>query len=201
MTRLLLITPLAFTLALSTGAAAAPEGSAAPDFTLPATDGSRVTLSDHRGKIVILEWFNPDCPFVQHAHGAGGPLRTLPGELAGDDVVWLAINSGAPGKQGAGLERNIRAREEYGIDYPVLLDEDGSVGRRYGAKTTPQMVVIDPDGQVVYNGALDTAPLGRGADGAGYVNYVAAALGDLEAGRAVVTTGTKSYGCSVKYGE
>jgi len=201
MSRFLLMIPLSFTLALATGAAAGESSAkAAPDFTLPATDGSQVTLSEHRGKVVVLEWFNPDCPFVVYAHG-DGPLKEQPAAAMADGVVWLAINSGAPGKQGHGLDRNTRAREEYGMGYPVLLDEDGAVGKAYGARSTPEIVVIDPEGAIVYQGALDTAPLGKGAGKDGYVNYADAALAAQAAGQAVDPARTKSYGCSVKYGK
>jgi len=154
-------------------------------------------LSDYAGKTVVLEWFNPDCPFVVYAHGKKGPLRAQPARVISDSTVWLAINSGAPGKQGHGLDRNARARTDYGMTYPVLLDEDGAVGRAYGARTTPQMFVIDPQGQLVYDGGLDDSPMGRGPG----TNYVDAALADLAAARPVATAGAKPYGCSVKYGK
>ena len=153
-------------------------------------------MSSYRGKTVVLEWFNPDCPFVKYAHG-DGPLKDLAARQAKSGVVWLAINSGAPGKQGHGKDRNAAARAEYGLDHPILLDEDGAVGRRYEAKTTPQMVVIDPEGLVRYAGAIDNKPFGKG-DGE-LVDYVSAALGDLAARRPVAIPETKPYGCSVKY--
>ncbi len=178
--------------------ATATVGAPAPDFTLPDLDGAEVTLSALRGKTVVLEWFNPDCPFVKYAHGPKGPLRGLADAHAAQGVVWIAVNSGAPGKQGAGLERNRAAIAEYGMKHAVLRDESGAVGRLYGAKTTPQMFVINGEGLVVYAGALDNAPLGN-PTGA-YENHVDAALADLAAGRPIGTPSTKSYGCSVKYG-
>jgi hypothetical protein len=113
-------------------------------------------------------------------------------------VVWLAINSGSPGKQGAGLERNVKAKTEYAISYPVLLDEAGTVGRAYGAKTTPHMFVIAKDGSVAYAGAIDNDPA---AGKLGDLNYVTAALDAISAGKPVENPRTKSYGCSVKYGD
>jgi len=172
-------------------------GSPAPDFTLTDTDGAAVSLSSFAGKTVVLEWFNPDCPFVKYAHGANGPLKGQPARVTSDDVVGIAINSGAPGKQGYGLERNQRARTEYGMDYPVLLDESGAVGRTYGAKTTPHLYVIDPTGTLVYAGGLDDAPMGTGNAS----NHVDACLADLAAGRDVANAASKPYGCSVKYGK
>ncbi len=171
-------------------------GAPAPDFTLPDTKGNQVKLSSFLGKTVILEWFNPDCPFVVYAHGKDGPLTTQTPRVLSDGVVWLAINSGAPGKQGAGLERNVAAREQYGMTYPVLMDPKGTVGRLYGAITTPHMFIIDAKGTLVYAGGLDRAPLGRGDA----TNYVDAALADLKAGEAPGRSRTKPYGCSVKYG-
>jgi peroxiredoxin len=135
-------------------------GEPAPSFSLPDLDGEQVSLSDFSGKIVVLEWFNPDCPFVKHAY-TDGPLARLSGEQRKAGVVWVAINSGAPGKQGAGVERNKQARDEWSIEHPILIDESGEVGHRYGAKTTPHMFVIDSAGTLVYAGGLDNAPLGR----------------------------------------
>lgn len=174
-------------------------GDTAPDFTLPDTSGALARLSDHKGRIVVLEWFNPDCPFVKYAYDEGlipGLRSTWDGR---DDVVWLAINSGAPGKQGHGAERNTQARAAWQIDGPVLLDESGAVGQRYGAKTTPHMYVIDAQGTLVYKGGLDNAPLGR-VDGDSRVDYVSAALGELTSSQAVTAPTSKPYGCSVKYG-
>ncbi len=178
--------------------ATAAVGQAAPAFTLTDTDGKTVKLADYAGKTVVLEWFNPDCPFVKYAHG-DGPLKDQAARWAKKGVVWLAINSGAPGKQGAGKDRNVEARKEYGMAYPVLLDENGATGKAYGAKTTPHMYVIDGKGNLVYIGALDNAPLGR-VDGDTLVNYVDQALDAVLAGKKVATPQTKSYGCSVKYG-
>jgi thiol-disulfide isomerase/thioredoxin len=177
--------------------AAAQLGQLAPDFTLTDLDGKEHALSALRGKTVVLEWFNPGCPYVKHAHGEGGVLSTYPAEATGQGVVWLAINSGAPGKQGHGVEANKQAVGGWKMGYPVLLDESGDVGRLYGAMTTPHIYVVDPAGKLVYRGAIDNRPLGEGQGTA--VNYVAKALADLGAGRGVATADTKPYGCSVKY--
>ncbi len=180
-------------------AAPATVGQPAPAFSLPATDGATVSLAQYAGKTVVLEWFNPDCPFVVYTHGSSGPLATQPKRVMDSGVVWLAVNSGAPGKQGADKARNVSARTEYGMTYPVLLDATGTVGKAYGATNTPQLYVVDPKGTLVYAGALDNAPLGTVESGAP-VNYVDAALTDLAAGRPVATPTKKAYGCSVKYG-
>lgn len=173
-------------------------GAPAPDFTLKDVEGREHTLSAHRGKIVVLEWYNPDCPFVKQAHEADGALRTLGNAQQDAGVVWLAINSGAPGKQGNGKERNRASADEYGIRYPVLIDESGDVGRAYGAATTPHMYVINEDGLLVYQGAIDNAPLGD-SGGRTRQNFVARALEELAAGDDISTPSTKPWGCSVKY--
>ena len=171
-------------------------GQPAPDFALKDLSGVEHRLSDHRGKVVVLEWFNPGCPYVKFAH-TEGPLVDQAARVAADGVVWLAVNSGAPGKQGHGLEVNAEARSEWAMGHPVLLDEDGAVGRAYGAVTTPHMYVIDKQGALVYRGALDDQPLGKG-DGKAQ-NFVDKALADLTAGNPVGLAETKAYGCSVKY--
>lgn len=174
-------------------------GKPAPAFELKDINGKTVKLADYRGKTVVLEWFNPGCPFVKYAHGEG-PLKDSAKRPGADraDVVWLAINSSAAGKQGHGVELNKQATTEWKMSYPLLIDEKGDVGRMYGAKTTPHMYIIDAKGNLAYRGALDNAPLGRPADKQ-TVNYVHAALTDLAAGKPVRTAETQAYGCSVKY--
>ncbi len=187
----------------TTAPAAAPAtakvGAPAPDFTLKDLDGKPVTLSALRGKTVVLEWYNPDCPFVVKQHQEG-PLKDMAARLAAEGVVWLAVNSGAPGKQGHGVERNRASVKEYGLGHPVLLDEDGAVGKLYVARNTPHMFIIDPSGVLVYAGAIDNAPLGKVPEG-GLVNHVADALADLAAKRPVRVPETRAYGCSVKYAD
>jgi peroxiredoxin len=182
-------------------------GRPAPDFTLTDTEGKPHTLSALKGKTVVLEWFNPDCPFVKHAHGQG-PLKTMASKHTSDSLVWLSINSSAPGKQGHGLERNQRAKTEYAMPNPILLDETGKVGKSYGAEKTPHLFVIDQAGMLVYRGGLDNAPIGTvdatrarlptSKEGE-LVSYVDAALEDLAANRALRLPDTPAYGCTVKY--
>jgi peroxiredoxin len=182
------------------GAAPAALGKPAPDFTLPDLDGKPVRLADFRGKIVVLEWFNPECPYVKASHTKGSLARS-PEMHVSEGAVWLAVNSGAPGKQGAGVEKSRAGREQFGIKYPVLIDETGEVGKLYGAERTPHMYVIDAKGVLVYRGAIDNSPDGIGespTDGK-LVNYVEQAVHALLGGRPVAVADTKAYGCSVKY--
>jgi len=175
-------------------------GERVPDFTLTNLEGKSVSLHDYKGKIVILEWFNPDCPFVKAAH-TKGILKNLGNKISKKkSVVWLAINSGAPGKQGAGLEHNQRMKKKYNINYPILLDEAGKVGRLYGAKKTPHMFVIDGKGILRYQGAIDNDPFAeKNARGEKVISYVELALRDVEEGTEVASPVTKPYGCTVKY--
>jgi peroxiredoxin len=179
-------------------AAALEIGQAAPDFVLNDVTGTEHSLSDYlkAGKTVVLEWFNPDCPFIKKHHQRFDTMVSLYASVKDKGVVWLAVNSGAPGKQGNGLERNVQAQKDYAIPYPVLLDESGKVGLAYGAKTTPHMFVIAPDGKLAYQGAIDDEPA---LDKLGKTNYVGLALADLAAGKPVATAQTQPYGCSVKY--
>lgn len=195
MRTLLLLTALAASPAL-----AAEVGAPAPDFALPDLDGKTVKLSDHRGKVVVLEWFNPGCPFVVASH-TRGTLKGAAARERGRGVVWLAVNSGAPGKQGHGAEVNRAAAKDWGMDHPLLLDESGDVGQAYGATNTPHMYVVDAKGTLVYAGAIDNSPDGERASpqGGTLVEYVTAALEDVRAGRPVRTPRTKAYGCGVKY--
>lgn len=191
--------PAAAAAAPTESAAGAAIGAPAPDFSLADVDGVTHTLAEHRGKVVVLEWFNPECPFVNHAHTAG-ELKSMAGKMIPEGIVWLAINSSAPGKQGHGVEANRAGAAKFGLGHPILLDESGEVGRRYGAVKTPHMFVIDGAGALVYRGAIDNAPMGEIRDGAPTVrNHVADALSDLAAGRPVASAETAAYGCSVKY--
>ncbi|AUX39199.1 hypothetical protein SOCE26_005810 [Sorangium cellulosum] len=173
-------------------------GQPAPDFSLPDLDGKVVKLSDYRGKTVVLEWFNPGCPFVQLSHRKGG-LKDVPTQQTANGVVWLAINSGAPGKQGTTKEENTKAKAEFGMSYPLLIDEKGDVGRAHGAQRTPHMVVIDPKGTLVYAGAIDSTKGGEPEQDEKVTNYVDAALAELAAGKPVSTAETEAFGCTVKY--
>ncbi|MCB9714003.1 MAG: thioredoxin family protein [Myxococcales bacterium] len=179
-------------------AATAELGKPAPDFTLSDVDGKSHSLSQHAGKLVVLEWFNPECPFVKYAHGEGPLVKMAADEMA-KGVVWLSINSGAPGKQGHGVEANKAGISGYGMTNPVLLDEDGSVGHMYGAEKTPHVFIVDAEGTLVYRGALDNAPIGEVDGGGERLDYVTTALDELRAGKPVSTPETKPYGCTVKY--
>ena len=181
---------------LADPAATAAIGQPAPDFTLPAADGTEVKLSSFRGKRVVLEWFNPECPFVQKAH-ADGPLKDLATRTTATGVVWLAINSGAAGKQGHGAEVNKKAASQWNLTHPILLDETGAVGHAYGASNTPHMYVIDDKGVLVYRGGLDNAPMNE-PEGP-RLAYLEDTLAALAAGKPVATPETKAWGCSVKY--
>jgi peroxiredoxin len=173
-------------------------GQAAPDFTLTDLDGKSHTLSSYKGKTVVLEWFNPKCPFVNFAH-TKGPLEDQAAKETKRGVVWLAINSGAPGKQGAGIDTNKDGVKEYGMKHPVLLDESGEVGRKYGAEKTPHIYLVDDTGTLRYRGAIDNAPFGEVEGDAKYTNYLSAALDELRSKKAISTPETPAYGCTVKY--
>lgn len=176
-------------------------GQPAPDFELTGLDGAKAKLSDFKGKVVVIEWFNPDCPYVKQAHRKGslkGFAKNVKDKYG--DVVWLAVNSGAEGKQGHGDDTNRAGKEKFGIDYPILYDATGDVGRAYGATNTPHMYVIDKTGKLVYAGALDNTRSGDPEDAEPeLINYVANALEDVAAGREVKTPKTEAWGCSVKY--
>jgi peroxiredoxin len=172
--------------------AAATVGQAAPEFSVRDQDGREVDLGKLRGKIVVLEWTNPDCPFVQR-HYRAKTMSTLADRFKDRDVVWLAVNSTS--YMDAAKDRAWRT--EQGFSYPVLDDRAGAVGGAYGAKTTPHMFVIDKTGTVVYQGAIDDDAAGANEGSAR--NYVAEALDDVTTGKPVRVAETKPYGCSVKY--
>lgn len=184
----------------ATTLAKAEVGKPAPDFTLKDLDGKDVKLSSFKGKTVVLEWFNPGCPFVNKAHTKGS-LKEAAKKHTKNGVVWLAVNSGAPGKQGAGVETNREGAKKFSMEHPILLDESGDVGHAYGATNTPHMMVIDDKGTLVYRGAIDNSPDGEGesAPDGKLVSYVDEALAAVAAGKAPSTTETKAYGCSVKF--
>ena len=188
-------------LALPAFAAPAAVGKPAPDFTLKSLDGKQVKLSSFKGKVVVLEWFNPGCPYVKKSHTVGSLIDTAK-KHGKNGVVWLAVNSGAPGKQGADPKDNASAAKTWKMEHPILLDPTGATGKAYGATNTPHMFVIDAKGTLVYAGAIDNSRDGEGKspEGGKLVNYVDAALDDVAAKRAVKTATTKAYGCSVKYG-
>ncbi len=177
-----------------------PVGSTAPDFSLADAKGKTRSLSEYKGKYVVLEWFNPECPFVKKHYGSGN-MQRLQQEYTGKGVVWLTIDSNAPGTDG-----NLTAEEAEKImtswkthQSALLLDPEGKAGRAYGAKNTPNMVVIDPQGKIAYEGAIDSKATPNPADIPNSTNYVKAALDESLAGKPVTTSQTRPYGCSVKY--
>ncbi|MFO0678571.1 MAG: redoxin family protein [Polyangiaceae bacterium] len=180
------------------GIATAAIGRPAPAFTLKDLDGHDVSLASFRGKTVVLEWFNPGCPFVNLAHTKGS-LKEMAKRTTSSGVVWLAINSGGAGKQGAGVEANRDGKKKFGLDHPVLLDETGAVGHAYGATNTPHMFVVDAEGTLVYRGAIDDTAGGEPEANEKVVNYVDDALASLRANKPVAKAETKAFGCSVKY--
>lgn len=170
-------------------------GEKAPEFSLKDTEGKEHALSSLSGKIVVLEWFNPDCPFVQKQHEKTTTMADLVKKY-GDKVTFLAVNSNAPGSMGSGKDRNAKAKADWKLDYPILLDESGEVGKAYQSKNTPTMYVIDAKGNLAYWGAIDDD---SSPDKAGKTNYVGKALDELLAGKPVSQSKTKPYGCNVKY--
>jgi len=175
-------------------------GASAPDFTLTDIDGRTHRLSDYRGKTVILEWVNPECPFVVKHYESGNLPRTQAAATA-QGVVWLLINSAYPGAQGdfsADEAREWQARTGAAAS-AYLRDSDGTVGRLYDAKTTPHLFIITPDGALAYDGAIDSIRSTRQSDIAKAENYVTSALDALMRGEPVKTTVTRPYGCTIKY--
>lgn len=188
-------------LALTGAAAAAPTvGQPAPAFTGTDTTGAQHRLADYRGKTVVLEWTNHECPYTIK-HYRSGNMQALQRDATADGVVWLSVVSSAPGKQGyvTAAEADDLTQTRKAAPNAVLLDPDGIMGRAYGATTTPDMYVIDAAGTLVYMGAIDDDASSRG-DPAKANNYVRAALADVAANRPVATPVTRPYGCSVKYG-
>ncbi len=197
LTRLALVTvPLLTT----TAQAAAAVGQATPDFTLRDTDGKPVRLSDFRGRHVVLEWTNPGCPFVQK-HYRSGNLPALQKEAVAKNVVWLTINSTAS-EHGDYLSPPQLARwmgEQRAAASAALMDEDGRVGHAFGARTTPHMYLIDPQGRLIYAGGIDSIPSARVDDIARATNHVRQALDEALNGRPLSRPTTPPYGCSIKY--
>lgn len=182
------------------GAADLTIGEPAPAFKLTDLSGQVRQLSDFSGKVVVLEWTNLDCPFVKKYYGSGR-MQKLQETYKARGVIWLTICSSASGKQGhfSVAEWKEKLAERRAQPTALLLDADGKVGRAYGAKTTPHMFVIGKDGRLLYRGAIDDKPTWDPKSLEGAVNYVVNALDAILAGRAVTTTVTTPYGCSVKY--
>jgi peroxiredoxin len=177
-----------------------PVGSAAPDFSAPDANGKTQSLSEFKGKYVVLEWFNPECPFVKKHYGSDN-MQKLQAEYTGKGVVWLTIDSNAPGTEG-----NITADQAKKImdswktkQTALLLDPESKIAKLYGAKNTPNMVIIGPDGKIVYEGAIDSKATPNPADIPTSTNYVKAALDQAMSGKPISNAQTRPYGCSVKY--
>ena len=183
------------------GSGAAPRvGEAAPDFEGVDTRGEVHRLADYRGKIVVLEWTNHDCPFVRKHYGAGN-MQDQQREAAAQGVVWLSVISSAPGKQGhvSPEEADELTRNRDAQPDAVILDTEGKIGRSYAAKTTPHMFIIDADGTLVYMGGIDSISSANPDDIPRATQYVRVALQEMAAGKPVSSAVTKPYGCSVKY--
>lgn len=175
-------------------------GEAAPDFKLKSASGKDVTLSEYKGKIVVLEWLNHGCPFVRK-HYDSNNMQSLQKKYTGQNVIWLSVISSAEGKQGyvdaAGAINDKAKNKSSATD--ILLDPKGDVGKLYGAKTTPHMFVVDKAGLLAYQGAIDSTPDTNVDSVSAAKNYVATALNEIMAGKKVTQPATQSYGCGVKY--
>jgi peroxiredoxin len=189
----------------STAEASSPNaviGQPAPAFTGVTSNGETVSLADFRGKTVVLEWTNHDCPFVvKHYTAPPSNMQTLQKQAADSDIVWLTVISSRSGQQGhvTPAKANELTASRGAAPMHVILDEPGSIGRLYDAKTTPHMFIITPEGTLVYDGAIDSVRSSRVADIAGADNYVSIALAELAEGKPVSKPVTQPYGCSVKY--
>jgi len=166
----------------------------APDFTLKNYDGKEVKLADYKGKIVVLEWFNYECPFVKYHYEKASTMKDLAARYKDKNVVWLAVNSTSHQE----TAKNKEYAEKNKILYPILDDRSGKIGRAYHATNTPHIFIIDPEGNIVYNGAIDNAPMGKVPDNEKLVNYVDMALEELIP-KPLSIAKTKPYGCTVKY--
>jgi hypothetical protein len=183
--------------------AAATLDQPAPAFTVQGADGKPVSLSAYRGKTVVLEWTNHECPFVRKHYDGSGNIPKLQKEATASGVVWLQVISSHPGSQGhvSGAEALKLNQQRGSAPSAVLLDADGKVGKAYGAQTTPHLYVVNADGKLVYKGGIDSIPSSRIDDIAKADNYVKLALADVAAGRKVAQASTRPYGCSIKYAD
>ena len=181
-------------------AAAVVSGAAAPGFTITDTAGKPVRLADYKGRYVVLEWTNPECPFVRK-HYSSGNMQSLQKEWGGRDVVWLAINSTVAGHSEFKTPREMSdwMQAQGAAPAATLLDSTSATGRAYAAKTTPHMFVVDPAGKIVYAGAIDDKRSANPADAKTAHKYVRAALAEATSGKPVSVASTTPYGCSIKY--
>jgi peroxiredoxin len=189
-------------LLLVLSASAVRVGEPAPTFTATDSNGNTQRLSDYKGKFVVLEWHNQGCPYTKK-HYESGNMQRLQKEWTGKGVVWFTVISSAQGKQGyvTAAQENDYVKRVSASPTAVLMDPQGTLGRLYGAKTTPHMYIIDPHGDLIYNGAIDDHPTADQSDISGSKNYVSAALEEALSGKPVTTASTTPYGCSVKYSE
>jgi len=201
--KLLRILPIAFffLVAATSAFAGVTVGQPAPNFSLVDGNGATHSLSDYKGKIVVLEWNNPECPFVKK-HYSSGNIPKQQADATAQGVVWLTINSGAPGKQGHldGAGAKAFDAQYHATPTAYLLDADGKVGHLYGAKTTPHIFIVDERGVLRYNGGIDSIASVDKDDLAKATQYVPQVIGEIKSGKAVSVTTSEPYGCSVKYG-
>lgn len=192
---------LAFALPASSATAAPKIGTLAPDFVGTDVDGKQIKLSDYRGKTVVLEWYNKDCPFVRK-HYDSGNMQNLQKAATAEGAVWLTIVSSAKGEQGWQPPGDAKAQlaVEKSASTTKILDPSGKIGHAYDARTTPHMYVIDAKGTLIYMGAIDDKPSTRVADIPTAHNYLTGALSALKAGKPADPAMTRAYGCTVKYG-
>ena len=196
---------LAFAIVLTLSAlatAAVRVGQPAPDFTAVDSNGQTHSLSEYKGKYVVLEWHNNGCPFVRK-HYESGNMQKLQRDWTSKGVIWLTVISSAPGQQGyvTASEENSYLKQMGAAPTAALLDPQGAVGHLYGAKTSPHMFVVNPQGVLIYDGAIDDKPTTDKADVNNAKNYVNAALTSAMSGKPVDQATTRPYGCSVKYGQ
>jgi peroxiredoxin len=181
-------------------AAQATVNDAAPQFSAQTSAGKTLNLADYKGKYVVLEWLNPNCPFVKK-HYDSGNMQSLQKDAAGKGVVWLSVasNSKTAREYSNPDELNAWNKEKNGFATAILMDSDGKVGRAYGARATPHMYVVDPQGKLIYAGAIDSKASANPADIQSSTNYVGQALNEALAGKAVSKPTSTAYGCSIKY--
>ena len=199
-TKSIFVTLSSFAASALIAADSPPVGSAAPEFSASDSKGKTHSLAQYKGKYVVLEWFNPECPFVKKHYGPGN-MQKLQEEYTGKGVIWLSVDSSAPGKEGSLTPEQAEKKlsEWKGKQTALLLDSDGKVGKAYAAKNTPHMFVINPEGKIVYEGAIDSKATPNPDDIPSASNYVKIALDESLAGKPVSNANTKPYGCSVKY--
>ncbi|MBC7434537.1 MAG: thioredoxin family protein [Bdellovibrionales bacterium] len=181
-------------------ALAATVGQPAPDFTLKDAAGKSVRLSDYRGKFVVLEWTNPGCPFVRKHYNSGNMPATQK-DATGKGVVWLAVNSTEKDSSDYMEAPKLAAwmKDQKAAPSAILMDEEGTAGKAYGARTTPHMYIVNPQGQLIYAGGIDSIPSARPDDIARATNYVKQGVGEALAGKPLTAAATQPYGCSIKY--